>query len=458
MAELAWRKFPVSTIRNEYLDFISDCLPDELATAPYMFYMTMICTCDDEGVFDIEDGVIWSRMMKVKNPEAVLKVATLMAQRRIIMQILPGSSKFMITDWEAPDRKGYAAKTKTAEERRQIIAQKIEAEQRQRTLQAAPEFPEPYPFPPAEQPAPTFQAASQAPVVDFDTMRSMRARNDAFFCSLNDKNAQNVVNTEREREERDTLDRVEEIHTHTQETRQTEDTIETEREETEATQPAGCLEHPSGSVAEEKQEERPEENSQNTIPVSNSVSVEEHAPNESAEQVKRNKEEAAFQGAYPELKEVADGFFVRNSMLFNKEMDSGKVEEICRRVFALRTDKNSAKIILQTLLKQFQLAATTKGNFFNGCAITPQFLLLQNTWEKMLQRVSALLLTHGESKDKWHGQMVSAPSEVERAKNAEEVENDIRRQCKELGIDPDDPNRIEKLCIKTAEAKTPALG
>lgn len=237
MNDLAWRKFPVNTIRNEDLDYIAFLMPQELQTAPFMFYMTAICKCDDDGVFDIEDGVIFARLMRIPNrPEVVYEIAKYMTQRRILTQVIPGSSIFMITDWDAPDRRGVV-KTKSAEERRTIIAQKIEAERKQRlqspapsahpasSIQINPHSTIPQAAMPAELWQPTEPAlivpspeasAMPSPVVNFEEVRAQTASESAFFALISTKTRkmskrQRERETEREIQKR--LKRVKERHT-----------------------------------------------------------------------------------------------------------------------------------------------------------------------------------------------------------------------------------------------------
>lgn len=436
MADLAWRKFPVNTIRNEHLDYISFMLPLEMKCAPYMFYMAAVCTCDDDGVFDLEDGVIFSRLMRIGTPADVFTIARLMVQYKVITQVVPGRSVFMITEWEAPERRGIP-KSKTAEERRAYVAQRIEAEQRAK----APEYQPPlqsfnYPFPP--MPEPHHQDGAVAGAVA-----------SAFFCDLNDKNAKSVDETERERGDR------REIQTETKEiieSKRDTHTEDTERlEKREATEPTPPLESGSGSVAEET---RPEQTKTEPIDTEylNSLTEEALTPGsnmavESSGKVNEEKKSNSCASEDIELVEAINTFFVRNSLLFNPEYDHHKVMEIIRRVKLLETEKNPAKIIIQTVLRQFKIRSETKGDFFYKCNITPQFLLNQNTWSHMLQEASALLLRNNEDKTAWQNQ-INTEKDLEQV---EAISNDVEAQCIQYGIDPNDPARLAKILQKTAK-------
>lgn len=469
MADLAWRKFPVNTIRNEHLDYISFMLPQDLKCAPYMFYMTAVCTCDDDGVFDIDDGVIFSRLMRIGSPVDVFNIARYMVQYRVITQVVPGMNVFMITDWEAPERRGVP-KSKTAEERRAYIAQRIEAERRAK----APEYTAPlasfnsYPFPPDSQPQRTdfldktceFLKEQRGFIPADHPIPSMPESNhqdgavagavaSAFFCDLNDKNAKSVDETERERGDRR---EIQTESTETKEIRKETHTENTERlEEREATEPTTPLESVSGSVAEETRQEETETEPKETELTS---SLAEEALNtgsnstvEASEKINEETKSNFNASEENELVEVINEFFVRNCITFDKSLDLVHVQEIIRRVKLLETEKNPAKIIIQTVLQQFRIRSQTKTDYFYKCNVTPQFLLTPNTWSHMLSDASALLLRNGESKSAWSEQINTKRDMAQ----VQAISNDVEAQCIKYGIDPEDPQRMAKLLAKTAK-------
>lgn len=74
MAEMRWRKMPLGIIRDENLLYISEKLPKELSYAPWMFYYTALSIADNDGIFDLEDGVVFARLMKVDSPAIVFRL------------------------------------------------------------------------------------------------------------------------------------------------------------------------------------------------------------------------------------------------------------------------------------------------------------------------------------------------------------------------------------------------
>lgn len=456
MNDLAWRKFPVNTIRNEELDYVASFLKKELACAPYMFYMTAICKCDDDGVFDVEDGVMFSRLMRIGSPEDILNIANMMQQRHIITQIIPNASYYMFTDWEAPERRGVI-KSRTAEERRQAVAAKIEAEKRQtkvifqKTTYPTPQEtwvqPEMVQFKsvdhnhqPENNPRPT------EATVSWDRMPPSPPTAD-FFCPDADKNAKNVVMTEREREreiprEREDIESREKTHTEN-----TEDMRE------EAGIACGPLEGPPATPAEENRaaEKKPEEKTD--IPEEAIDPAISSLADEAIGSIGEKGDAIFVPEEMAELEEIATAFFVRNSLIFDPKYDMNAIKQLCERCARLKTDKNPARIVMNTILKQFRLRATTKGDYFYQCKITPQFLMTENTWKSMLQAASALLLTRDGNNPEWQFQMQHKNPEEQRA-----IDNEMKTECLKYGIDPDDPNRAGKLMaakmIKPASGNT----
>ena len=423
MNDLAWRKFPVNTIRNEELDYISYLLPKSLSAAPYMFYMTAICKCDDDGVFDIEDGVIFSRLMRMGSPGDVMEIAKMLTERRILTQVTASKpSIYMITDWDAPDRRGVV-KTKTAEERRAIIAAKIEAEQNAR-LQRQPQ--------PAYRPQPEIQIPNEI---------WTQPASAAFFCPDFDKNAQIVEKTERERENKESI-----RDTHTENT-------EDKREEREADTACGPMEGPTAVSTEEntaettdlRQEAEPGEQEMYEPSPELQGDLVEQAIGNSDE----GEKESAPEEAIKALEDIANDFFVRNSLVFVKDADAHAIRTLAERVYRLKTPNNPPEIVMKTILRQFKIRATTKTDYFYGCNFTPQFLLSENTWKHILSQCSALLMTHKEDNSEWQLQMMVKNPEDQAA-----IDDDIKAQCLKYGVDPSDPKRITKLLAKQAASAT----
>lgn len=430
-----WRKLPISTIRDEELDYISFLMGDNLKTAPYMFYMTMLCRCDNAGVFDIEDGVVFSRLMKTGAPEDCVKIANLFVQRHIITRVLPDDNIFIINDFEPATDDHRPAMT--AEQRRQAVEKKIQNERAQKAAFIG--FPKPAPQPEHRMPsAPDFPPPApegQQPAVNFEQARALCAQPADFSCFLNDKIQKNVATTDKIRE-----DQREQTITNKNILNQTHtDNIRLERKE-EAGQLRGSLEAPLRSPEEQTKQETPEQQEE---PQKQELLQEEvhtsggNTPEEASLKVEEEYEKA-------ELREVAAQFFAKNSLLFNRLNDWEEIRILSERVFALKTELNPSKTILNAILNNFKKENENPKSYFFKCLLTPDFLLNQNTWSHMLQDVSQFLLTHNENRDEWDQQIKFNPEE------RKAIEEQMALECNEYGIDPASPTRLVELIAAKA--------
>ena len=59
--DVAWRKMPTDILTNETMTYIESQMPAGFEYAPFMFYQAALKKCDDDGIFDIGDGIIFSR-------------------------------------------------------------------------------------------------------------------------------------------------------------------------------------------------------------------------------------------------------------------------------------------------------------------------------------------------------------------------------------------------------------
>ena len=453
--ELAWRKFPRSTASSPELDYISFCMEPQYVTAPYMFFMVMYCRADDEGVFDLEDGVIFARQMKCNSLQVVYKVAEMLEQRRVITRVNPQYHVYMITDWDPPERRGVRP-TKTMEQRRAEMDARIQRERAARTAPApvvsfAPEF-KPQTsfqnFPDAQnfqQPPSAFCSQAPQPAaapVNFDELRAIpETRAADFFCPDFDKNAKIVEQTERERE----INR--DIETHTERPRETEDKRETERpEERDAKQPSGPIAGPTGNFAEEKQD-----TAQTAEPRQVEIlrEVFEPAPNEpkrKSEQVEKNEEEAKLQESYLELEEIANRFFAKNCLGYEPAEHQTAIDTLIRRVFKLRSKVNPAATVLKAVLNQYKYLSDNPKGHFAGSPITPEYILKAGIWAHVLQNASKILMTTHENQDAWLEQL----GELDVNKKAEEIDSELESQCRKYGIDPNSPTRAAEILTRQA--------
>lgn len=403
--EMLWRKLPIGIIRDEDMDLIADQLPPELRAAPYMFYLTALCKADNDGIFDLEDGVIFARLMRIGSPADVFTIANLMLKRKIILRA-GETSRCMLAAWDYPMKD----KPRTLEERRQIVAKQIEAEKRVTAGSSFNSVSDPVTAP--EQPL--------------------------FFMPENDKNTENVVNniyddknqknvviknqTEREKE-RETRLEIQRIETHTE----TEDKRETE---TLALRAYGEALHSSTGdyTAETAEQTKPEGQENNSLAPAETTGITEHG-------------ELSTQ-----VYSILTDFFTKNNLGFNKELYSGELLALQERMKALADNRNPPEIVAAVFLGQYKRMSEEDPHWKNT-PLTPEYLLKPGIYSHVLQATSKILLT-----DKTSGSWIAQQRRYEAEAMAEKsvVGDGIDESYVQYGIDPKDPNRA----IKLMQAKT----
>lgn len=395
--EMTWRKLPRNIITDPTMDYIASRLPPEYASAPYMFYIVAMSLADDDGIFDLEDGIIFSRLMHVQDPSIVAKTANLMLERKIIVRA-GHTTKCMITEW------GYSSKTpgRTLEQRRQVVQRKMEQERQTRS----------------EQFTKLDQAAAEAETVISLSFNTSPLADD-FLCPNDDKNAENVVKkneTEKIREDKTRLDLEKNTHR------------EDKNRETEKQQ----LQAPADQPYAAAEEEIAAELEQQEV-----IDETEITPTDLAEQAfkaaRENHEEEKTR-----LLPILNQFFTKNCLGYKAELFQTELNIIMDRIIELSDDKNPANIVAATLLGQFKKLTEDEGYYHNH-PLRPTSLLKQGIWEHTLQATSKILLSGAASKPAWVKQLEEAAAQKELVGDA------LNRMYLEYNIDPQDPHRAELL-------------
>ena len=113
LRDVYWRQYPIDLLSDDKMTYIESFMPEEYKFAPYMFYITALKLADDNGIFDLEDGIIFARLMRVKSRALVFQIANLMRQHKIVYRLSDDTTLMQIADWTYSDKK-----VRTAEERR----------------------------------------------------------------------------------------------------------------------------------------------------------------------------------------------------------------------------------------------------------------------------------------------------------------------------------------------------
>lgn len=416
---ITWRKFPISLIRDEELDYVSSLMGD-LAPLPLLLMTVAYGKCDDDGVFDVDDGVIFSRLMRMGAPEDVLKCADLLAQRKLLTRVLddPESSVYMITDWDCGQRVG-GRKALTAEERRRAIASKIYAD-RPQVRQTRPNDND---FLCPENDKNAKSVATQP-----------------FFCQCSDKIQKNVATIDRQTDRRET-------ERQTEPDRQRQRDIETDKTDTHTE--AGRAEFLEYSFRPARIDETPEEKErirerrETSVQRENNQSLAAQAMQDTSE-VDTPKKQSPNLKEWQRVYGVFNSFFAKNCLGYNQEQYYQDERELADRMILLADDKNQPEIIASVFLSQFKILADTEGYYW-GIELTPANLLKPGVYTHVCALAAKILMTQGTKSSEWTKQMDLERQQCEADREAVDVE--ISEQCVKYGIDVNDPERVQKIIM-----------
>ena len=124
LRDVYWRQYPIDLLSDDKMACVEAMLPDEQKHIPYMIYIAALKLCDDNGVFDLDDGVVLARLTRVKNVQLVIDIVNLMRQRKILYRLFDKSTLCGLVDWTYSDKR-----SRTIEERRKLVAERIQQEQ-----------------------------------------------------------------------------------------------------------------------------------------------------------------------------------------------------------------------------------------------------------------------------------------------------------------------------------------
>ena len=437
LTEGAWRKLPKDLLVDEDFDYIESLLPRQYAYAPYMFYLAALRKADDNGIFDVEDFVIFSRLMRVDDIEIVKTIVNGMISRHIIWHETRESSICGFISWETSDVD--AKKARPLSDRRKIVQEKIK--EQEKNSEKFVEF--------ATEPTSAAQNAQNG-------QRAAEKRNDApqamppdgaetadfdgnFSCPKNDKNAKNVVEkieTERKKEKQDEKEK-----THTLEQRK-------EREsEKEAVTGSGPLVSPppvtaerTAAVAETKttdSEEQQEIQTYDAFCSGDAGTLAEEALSLGGGVSEESADSALF--AY------LNDFFVKNCNGYKPKQSAHAIRQLCAEIKGLSDEVNPPDVVAGVLCSEFKrMCDGQRAQYWKGQVLLPSYMLKTRCWMELLQHAGKILATN-TANNRFMAEAKKAEAEYLAEKAAISVA--VRDELLKYNIDPDAPDAQRLLLI-----------
>lgn len=414
--DLAWRKVPRNIIRDEDLDYISSLMPERLTAAPMLLYFIMYCKADDDGVVDLEDGVIYSRLTHIATPREVLDIAALMTRRKLLIPVMDGTNVYLIDDWDIPMRPGTKP-ARTMEERRANVAAKIRAEQEQKKTE-------------------------QQKIVDFDELRSASG---SFFCPDVDKNRENVDMQRVEREKR-----VLEI----QKTQENLD-FEIKRDKTHTQGSDGGILQPPYAAKEnlqemqtktetEKQQTGTDQEIKNLVDLAMPSGV--AVCSNGAEKVVEKNESKARSSDINAVFVVFSNFFAKYCLGFQAEQHRKELLELSALITQLEDERNPAPVIASVFCQQFKTLTESEG-YFKNLPLYPRELLNSKVYRTVLSMASRILCSKSAN-DNW----IQQNKALKEIPEDRAVYDDLKPLLVQCGIDPEGEHPLTDFILKKVTA------
>ena len=448
LRDVYWRQYPVDLLSDDKMACVEAELPDELKYAPYMFYCAALKLCDDDGVFDLDDGVIFARLMRVKDVSTVFEIANLMRKRRIITRLFDDSNLCGLVDWTYSDKK-----TRTIEERRKIVKASIEKEKAKATSnldfskdgrvgryndipQAESRVGKCNDIPQAtvleEKPKMEGTAAPQAGV--FLLHENDKNCENVVKEVFDDKNAKNVVNIQYNTDNTIHTD-IQTTHTHIQQL--------SGYGPIEGPPPDNCSNRPD--VAGKTYEQTQNSNIANTD--EDACGGEEISMlADQALQISQGMDEEKDKGA---LIAYLNDFFVKNCYGYKPKQSAYAVKKLAEEIANLSDEVNPPLEVASVMCSEFKkMCEGGREEYWKGMPLLPANMIKARALAELIQYAGKILATN-QNGNKFLSAAEKAKREYEAEKNL--VGDEMRKEFIKYNIDPEDPQANKKLLLEKAK-------
>ena len=432
LRDVYWRQYPIDLLNDDKMAYIESLMPEEYKFAPYMFYITALKLADNDGIFDLEDGVIFARLMRIKSRALVFQIANLMRQHKILYRLSDDTTLMQLADWTYTDKK-----VRTAEERRRIVADKINKERAKKANYSQADFStdgcagKHNAVPQSESCAgkcndiPQANAGSSAAPKNAPEAETAAPRR-AFLCPDDDKNAKNVGNIQTDSTD-STIQEVQTTHTHT-DTQQATGYGQLESPPPEAcqTQTAVAVQNNQTQDTQATQMQTPDDANGNGIATSLAA--------EALQAAQENGEEIADRALF----EYLENYFVKFCYGYDRKKGAHCIAELCRRIEEISDEINPPDVVAGVLCSEFKkMCEGQRNQYWKGQALLPSLMLNNHCWMELMQHAGKILATNSASNkftESW------AKAEAEYQAEREKISVAVREEYVKYNIDPDAAN------------------
>ena len=443
LRDVYWRQYPIDLLSDDKMACVEAMLPDDQKHIPYMIYIAALKLCDDNGVFDIDDGVVLARLTRVKDVRTIINIVNLMRQRKILFRLFDNSTLCGLVDWTYSDKK-----PRTIEDRRRLVTERIQKEQARAGVDNDFTLP-------GEQTAPKLAASIAAPAAAAPEVQTAPAAPDSL-CAENDKSAKNVVISEMDDKN---AKNVVTLQDNTVQDNKTDNTdIQTNTHTQQQVPGYGPIEGPP-PVPCEGTNAVGVENIQNQNTESAYINTSEDASagvdvSTLAEMALQEQQESCEENHNSELVAYLDEFFVKNCYGYKSCKSAYSIHKLANAITDLSDNVNPPLEVAGVMCSEFKnMCEGKRGKHWKDMPKLPARMINPNVWAVLVEHAGKILATNKNS-DKFIAAAKKAQEECEAEK--ELVSDAMREEYLKYNIDPDDPDASKKIIIAKAQEQKAA--
>ena len=430
-----WAKIPTDLLENKAMIRTEQELSSELRAAPVLLYLAGATKADEDGIFDIGDGEEFAALIKVANPETVQTVARAMVKFRIFAHV-PDSTIYLFAEWEYNTRQNG----KSLKNRFNIAVEQW------KKLQEESSF-----FVPYKKVDTMPKNIGDTNVQCCNTIQhTIQPHVNECFNTIQGAAPQSSqIRREQIRESRtEQIKSDEEQNTHTR-----IEGVEGENS------PEACESFIDSSASGSKMDaefEQMARDTERTIAERQwKVVPEAESTDETFESDSKNaeKQEASFvpgdveknEGGLETIIEYLNKFFSGNNVSYNVSKGLKTVESIADDLLKSSETAEQALDTARKVCFEFKkMHDSPESDRWHNIPLFPTYMAKEVVWEQLLSRVSRIYGTKNEPKI---GNVIEQTKQAYKEKMADIAEygEPFDAEYIRYGIEPDDPNRAQKL-------------
>lgn len=418
-----WRQYPVNLLSDDKMACVEAMLPEEQKHIPYMIYIAALKLCDNDGIFDLDDGAVMARLTRVKDVSVIFNVINLMRQRHILYRVFDNAMLCGFVEWTYTDKKSVPI-----EERRRRVAERIKQEQARAGVNKD------FTLPAQNQIAPMqpelYQEAETAPQAG------------AFLCPENDKKAENVVKATDDDKYAKNVETLQYSTVQDNKTVQTniQDSINTHTQQ-QATG-SGLLESPPPVTCQNTNAVGVENiQNQNTetanTPTDGDASAGE-AVSSLAAMALQEARESVENSDTASLIGYLNDFFVKNCYGYKPKQSEAAINTLAGKILEISDEVNPPGTVAGLLCSEFKrMCDGQRAKYWKGQALLPAFMIKTRCWMELMQYAGKILAANKAS-NKFTESWAKAEKEFREEQGL--ISDAVRAEYIKYNINPDDAN------------------